>query len=65
MNGFTLNIKKYDEKDNENLKKKYDVKGYPSYVLEKTKNGGIEGEYQNVNVRSYDGLKNLLENTTA
>ena len=47
------------------ITKKYDVKGFPSYVLETTKNGGIEGDYQNVNVRSYDGLKNLLENTTA
>ena len=65
MNGVTLNIKKYDEKDNKELKNKYSVKGFPSYILEKTKNGGVVGDYQEVNVRTYDGLKNLLETSTA
>ena len=63
MNGYKLNIKKHDADQDKSISKKYGVKGYPSYVMEKVENGQV-GSPQPVNERSYDGLLNILKNST-
>ena len=60
MNGYKLNIKKHDTEQDKTVAKKYQVKGYPSYVMEIVENGKIENPY-NVSERSYDGLLNELK----
>ena len=62
MNGYLLNIKKYDADENKEIAKKYGVRGFPSYVCEITQNGKPKGEVINVNTRSYDGLLSFLKN---
>ena len=62
MNGYLLNIKKYDADQNKEVAKKYSVRGFPSYVAEITENGKPVGDVINVNTRSYDGLLNFLKN---
>ena len=62
MNGYKLNIKKHDADDDKSVAKKYGVRGYPSYVMEKVENGQV-GSPQPVNERSYDGLLNILKNS--
>jgi thiol-disulfide isomerase/thioredoxin len=62
MNGYKLNIKKHDSDDDKSVAKKYGVRGYPSYVMEKVENGQV-GSSQPVNERSYDGLLNILKNS--
>ena len=62
MNGYKLNIKKHDADQDKSVSKKYGVKGYPSYVMEKVENGQV-GSPQPVNERSYDGLLNILKNS--
>ena len=59
MNGYKLTIKKHTDEDKETVKK-YKVRGYPSYVMEMV-NGGVAGEAQPVNERSYEGLLNVLK----
>lgn len=61
MNGYKLNIKKHDADQDKSVAKKYGVRGYPSYVMEKVANGQV-GSPQPVNERSYDGLLNILKN---
>ena len=62
MNGYLLNIKKYDADENKAIAKKYGVRGFPSYVCEITQNGKPKGDVINVNTRSYDGLLSFLKN---
>ena len=50
-----------DKKTRTEVAKKYGVRGYPSYVMEKVANGQV-GSPQPVNERSYDGLLNILKN---
>ena len=62
LNGYKLNIKKYDADQNEEMKKKYSIRGFPSYVMEVMQNGNVVGDFKPVNERSYDGLLNYLKN---
>ena len=59
MNGYKLNIKKHNADEDKSVSKKFNVKGFPSYVME-TVNGGVS-ESKPVNERSYDGLLNALK----
>ena len=64
MNGYLLNIKKYDADENKAIAKKYGVRGFPSYVCEITQNDKPKGDVINVNTRSYDGLLSFLKEHT-
>ena len=60
MNGYKLTIKKHNSDEDKETVKKYKVRGYPSYVMEMV-NGGVAGEAQPVNERSYEGLLSILK----
>jgi thiol-disulfide isomerase/thioredoxin len=60
MNGYKLTIKKHNSDEDKEIVKKYKVRGYPSYVMEMV-NGGVAGEAQPVNDRSYEGLLSVLK----
>ena len=64
MNGYKLTIKKHNSDEDKATVKKYNVKGFPTYVLEMV-DGGVVSAPQPVNERSYDGLVNILKKVTA
>ena len=59
-----VDIKKHNSDEDKATVKKYNVKGFPTYVLEMV-DGGVVSAPQPVNERSYDGLVNILKKVTA
>jgi len=60
-NGVTIIIEKHNSDENKEIVKKYNVKGFPHYILEVSE-GGTVTKTVKVQDRDYDGLKKVIMN---
>ena len=61
QNGVTIIIEKYNSDENKEIVKKYNVRGFPHYVLE-VSDGDTVTKTVKVQDRDYAGLKKVIMN---
>ena len=58
MNGTLVQVIKYDSEVDTEMVKKYDVEGFPSFIMEKVTTNTTTEE---INERTYDGLVSIIK----
>ena len=61
IRGTQIRIEKYNSDDKPDIVKKYNVRGFPHYLLEVIEDGSVTKTVK-VQVRDVDGLKKVIQN---